>query len=74
MEIYKGFSANLGRADDADLSFMNSIPIDDIKLLISTNSTALQKRTAYKVMQRYFRNFETAEIGLNVNFDEDLTG
>ncbi len=25
-------------------------------------------------MQRYFRNFETADIGLNVNFDEDLTG
>jgi hypothetical protein len=41
MEIYKGFSANLGLVDDTDLSFMNSIPIDDINLLISNNSTEL---------------------------------
>ena len=52
---------------------MSSLPVDDINLLINANSTALQKRTAYKVMQRYFRNVASNDFNQQVNFDEDIT-
>ena len=51
MEMYKGYTSNLfSHKDDSDLSFMSSLPVDDIAILINSNSSALQKRTAYKVM------------------------
>ena len=36
------------------------------------HTSHLQKRTAYKVLQRYFRNFESYNKGQQVNFDEDI--
>ena len=32
----------------------------------------MQKKTAYKVLQRYFRNIKTRDMGVTCDLDEDL--
>tara|TARA_B110000285_G_scaffold232424_1_gene303453 strand:- start:1398 stop:1670 length:273 start_codon:yes stop_codon:yes gene_type:complete len=32
----------------------------------------VQKKTAYKVLQRYFRNIKTRDMGVTCDLDEDL--
>ena len=53
-----------------DFNFLNTLPLEDIAILMDKNSSYLQKKTAYKVMQRYFRNVKSEEFGQSVNFDE----
>jgi len=39
---------------------------------MSQETTLIQKKTAFKVLQRYFRNIETKDASQEVNFDADL--
>ena len=71
LETYKGFLSTVGIK--GDLNFLATLPLDDIAILMDKNSSYLQKKTAYKVMQRYFRNVQQSEFGQSVNFDQQLT-
>ena len=50
---------------------MDMLPADDLAILIDKNSTLLQKKTAFKVMQRYFRSVSSKNFGQSVNLDSD---
>ena len=51
---------------------LDTLPMDQLEILMGRHTSHLQKRTAYKVLQRYFRNFESYNKGQQVNFDEDI--
>lgn len=47
-------------------------PFGHLEILMSQETTLIQKKTAFKVLQRYFRNIETKDASQGVNLDADL--
>ena len=48
---------------------IDALPFSAIKELLSEKTTNIQKRTAFKVLKRYFRNTRTQDFSQGVNFD-----
>jgi hypothetical protein len=61
-----------------DLKSLNSKQLDDvldfdeIKEILNAKDTKLQKKTAIKIMKKYYRNLDTRTVGFNVNMDDEL--
>ena len=51
---------------------VESLPFEYLAQLLNKKTTAVQKKTAFKVLQRYFRNIKTKDMGITCALDEDL--
>jgi len=51
---------------------VESLPFEYLQQLLNKKTTAVQKKTAFKVLQRYFRNIKTKDMGVTCDLDEDL--
>jgi hypothetical protein len=40
----------------ADMSFLNNLPLGELKTMMDENASTLQRKTAYKIMKRFFEN------------------
>ena len=49
---------------------IKNIPFETLEIFMSQKTSYVQKRTAFKVLQRYFRNFKTEDKCLGVNLDD----
>ena len=54
LTMYKGLTFE--GEDEEAASFLETIPFSDMAIIMNNNSSKIQKMTAVKVMQRYFRN------------------
>ena len=73
LAMYDGYLLQ-GRVEgDANETLKASVPFESIQTLISNQATAVQKQTALKVLEKFFRNVETKNFKQQVNFDEELT-
>ena len=56
--------------DTGKSNFLEMIPTSVLSIIIDKNTSLLQKKTAFKVLQTYYRNFTTEDFNSMVNFDE----
>ena len=55
-----------------DQNILNTMPVQRISQMLTDGLDTLQKKTAVKIIKRYYKNTSVSEFGMQVNFDEEL--
>lgn len=55
-----------------DQNILNTVPVQRIAQMLTDGLDTLQKKTAYKIIKRYYKNTAANDFEMQVNFDSDL--